>query len=424
MKTNVYIFSEKSPAKEYGIGTYISQVHKCFEKDDRLNLITIELSASLPEVHWDEDLNTLYIPSSKLYSNYKPWYYSGVMRILRLYFEVNTNCIFIINFFSHSGLIPLIKKYFTKGKIILIVHYMDWTFHIQGNIKRFKDIIKHSLSELGSQTDKLVYESYMREKSTLGKVDHVVCLSNFTAKLLTDSYNINSNKISVIHNGAEDYTDIVLKSKRELKRVLHIPSREKIILYVGRLHDDKGSKELVQAFRVVLKDYPCCRLIVVGNGHIESFHSESKGIWYNITYTGRLEKDQLFQFYKIADIGVLPSFNEQCSYVVIEMMMFSLPVIGTDSTGLSEMIEDGKNGYKVKRIETEDGVVLPYADLANHIIKVLKSKQLGFFKRYSRCMYLKKYSLTEMHNKLRALILYQIMCTIILIVGSFILYWG
>lgn len=69
--------------------------------------------------------------------------------------------------------------------------------------------------------------------------------------------------------------------------------------------------------------------------------------WSKIIFSGRLPKELIYKFYQIADVGILPSFAEQCSYVAIEMMMHGLPIVGTDSTGLSEMIIDGENGYKV-----------------------------------------------------------------------------
>ena len=50
-----------------------------------------------------------------------------------------------------------------------------------------------------------------------------------------------------------------------------------------------------------------------------------------------MDKNLLFEFYQIADVGVMPSFHEQCSYVAIEMMMMGVPLITSDSTGLKEM---------------------------------------------------------------------------------------
>lgn len=48
----------------------------------------------------------------------------------------------------------------------------------------------------------------------------------------------------------------------------------------------------------------------------------------------------MFELYQIVDLGILPSFFEQCSYVAIEMMMFGLPFVAyTMQGGLKDMFQ-------------------------------------------------------------------------------------
>ena len=61
--------------------------------------------------------------------------------------------------------------------------------------------------------------------------------------------------------------------------------------------------------------------------------------WHRVTFTGHLNPEQLAGFYGRAAVGVLPSFHEQCSYSAIELMRHGIPFVGTDSTGLREMLE-------------------------------------------------------------------------------------
>jgi len=58
-----------------------------------------------------------------------------------------------------------------------------------------------------------------------------------------------------------------------------------------------------------------------------------------ITFAGKVDKELLSVFYQISDVGVMASFHEQCSYVAIEMMAYGI-LVGTDTTGLKEMLED------------------------------------------------------------------------------------
>ena len=58
------------------------------------------------------------------------------------------------------------------------------------------------------------------------------------------------------------------------------------------------------------------------------------------------------------------------------MMMHGLPIVGTDSTGLSEMIIDGENGYKVNLNENENDVFLDTVRLSQLIKKDNKQSYL------------------------------------------------
>ena len=50
-----------------------------------------------------------------------------------------------------------------------------------------------------------------------------------------------------------------------------------------------------------------------------------------VTLTGRLDKELLSYWYRMADIGVIPSYAEQCCYVGLEMMSYGLPIIASDT---------------------------------------------------------------------------------------------
>ena len=67
----------------------------------------------------------------------------------------------------------------------------------------------------------------------------------------------------------------------------------------------------------------------------------------------------MYRFYQVADVGVMLSTHEQCSYVGMEMMMIDIPLVATTSTGLKEMVVDGLNGWQVQIEENETSVEIP-----------------------------------------------------------------
>jgi len=202
-------------------------------------------------------------------------------------------------------------------------------------------------------------------------MDNIICLSQFTKRLLIDYYRISSN-ISVIPNGLSDSITTSYFKKNMLKKKYQIPSISNTILFVGRLDPIKGLEYVIRSFRKILKYKPNVHLIIAGRGNFETYLKECENDWMNIHFTGFLLKEQLYELYSISDIGVIPSFHEQCSYVAIEMMMYSLPIIGTTTTGLQEMIVDGETGLHIPLIEYDDRVELDTQLLSEKMLFLLQ----------------------------------------------------
>ena len=161
---------------------------------------------------------------------------------------------------------------------------------------------------------------------------------------------------------------MLIENKR--KKKLLFGDNEHIVLFVGRLDDIKGVEYLIRAFRSLLKKVPDSRLVIVGDGNFDFCLKECVHIWHRITFTGKLKQKMLRKFYQIADVGVMPSFHEQCSYVAIEMMMHGIPLVGTDSTGLKEMLGSNQK-YMMKTSEEANNVSLSVEDLAETLTQLL-----------------------------------------------------
>ncbi len=142
------------------------------------------------------------------------------------------------------------------------------------------------------------------------------------------------------------------QQKKELKQRLEISQEEKIILYVGRLEEGKGLNYLIDAASTLT---PSPRLLFIGTGSKEEFlrHlctvKEVRG-----SFMGHVPNEQLYLYYSIADIFVLPSvttrdFKEPWGLVINEAMNQSCPVVTTNAVGAAAggLVEDGKTGFIV-----------------------------------------------------------------------------
>jgi glycosyltransferase involved in cell wall biosynthesis len=194
-----------------------------------------------------------------------------------------------------------------------------------------------------------------------------------------ETYKVDNNRISVVYNGVE--TSRVIPRKEEfLKLELGFSGNEKIILFVGRLCDQKGIVYLLRAFKIVLSSHENTRLVIVGNGNYDSCLKECLGIWGKVAFTGRLDNESLSRFYRIADIGVVPSIYEPFGYVLLEMMNRHIPVITTNIEGPNEIVDDGITGIKVNvEIDNEGERSIVPEELAARINKLLKSKTMASF---------------------------------------------
>lgn len=404
MKKEIYIFNEDGIAGMYGIGTFIKSLEKIFSNSQyNLTLINLNSNGNETSLSSKDGINIIDIPRARYYSQREQTiYYENLIYLLRLlipYYD-NEN-VFFFNYQCNGQMIPLLKKYYRKSQMIFIIHYLNWTLEIQGNTTLFKHIINNRLSDLRTEKENRIYRLYQESLNVFNQADKIVCLSQYTKQLLCEEYSIQCEKIYLISNGLQDNaTFLCEEEKNKLRTSLYFDKKEKLILYVGRLDKYKGAVELIEAFRILLEGNPYFRLIIIGSGNDSIYFQQTENIWSKVIFTGKIDKDLVYKFYQIADVGVLPSFSEQCSYVAIEMMMHGLPIIGTDSTGLSEMILDGINGYKVNLKESEDNVILDSSELSELIKKIINDpKHQKHLSRGSRIQYLSKYTFDLMKKQ-------------------------
>ena len=134
--------------------------------------------------------------------------------------------------------------------------------------------------------------------------------------------------------------------KSELRAEYGIPQDAIIALYCGRFSAEKGSLELVDAFRDVSN--PRKALVLVGDGGLRARMQQSvatHGI-DSIYFMGFQNREDIAKFYALADLLVLPSHKETWGMVVNEGLCFSLPVVVSDQVGSgADLVTHGENGY-------------------------------------------------------------------------------
>lgn len=152
-------------------------------------------------------------------------------------------------------------------------------------------------------------------------------------------------------------TEKLSRRAADLRNIYDIPDDGFAFVFVGRLDRDKGIDELVQAFRMLDKEYPNVHLFLVGAEEPEgkSILDETKEI---IAQDDHIHLSDGWQadvrpWYAAADALVHPSRREGFPNVVIEAGAMGLASIVTDINGSREIVKDGQNGTIVPAQDPE-----------------------------------------------------------------------
>lgn len=405
MKKKVYIFNGTSRAAVYGIGTYIEQLIVCLKKAGiEFDIIHLYAEGERVTITKKDGYNLINIPAVQFQSQIKAklYYAKSVAYLLKEIIpeEKDIQLIFHLNFMTNEPLIIYLKRLF-KCKIILVAHYTNWSFELFGNEEQFCALMKKKYATLKNDTEKKIYKDTKEDFRMLKKCDHFVCIANHTFRSFNKITDLTNIQTSIISNGIKDTYRKSEKERANLRKKYFLVPETPVILFAGRLDQVKGVSYLIKAFKKTQIQYPDARLFIAGEGDFLQLLNDSRGHWANISFTGRLSKKQLFEFYKIADIGVVCSLHEEFGLVAIEMMMHELPLIVSDTGGLSEIVEDRISGLKTP-IQTKQGKRSINTSLLSQKINFLlahpeKAKELGI---NARKRFLEKYELSVFQEKM------------------------
>ena len=189
-------------------------------------------------------------------------------------------------------------------------------------------------------------------------------------------------------------------SRENLRKKYKIEAYKKAILFVGTLKPLKAPEVLIKAFIELgdnfIKKHELC-LLFAGDGELrEDLEKHYAQIDY-IKFLGRIPTEHVNELYKLSDIYVIPSWYEGTSMSLLEAMYNGLACVGTNVTGINDMIEDGVNGALFEKDNISQ---------LSEIIKELINDELycDKLKESSRKYYDANYSYNEYLQKIKKLL--------------------
>lgn len=272
-----------------------------------------------------------------------------------------------------SNLICSLSRLFIlkKIKFISTIHGMDGVFFKEPNVRK-------KINEFGLKYKILI--KYV-QNFTFKFYHRFIAVCFDTKKFLIEQRHISEDKVKVIYHGLnissleEKYNNV---ETEDIRLKYDISEKDFLIGYIGRIAYAKGLEYLLEALKEIVKFYPNIKLMIVGDGILKDYlkqYSKENGLSKNCIFLST--QKNLKSYYKSFDLFLLPSFSESTNLTVLEALYFKTLVLTSNAGGLSEIIEDGKNGFLFNTGDFED-MKQKIGFIINNVQKFSELKKQGF----------------------------------------------
>ncbi len=164
-------------------------------------------------------------------------------------------------------------------------------------------------------------------------------------------------KVETLYIGAEQPIIIAQEEKKDRREKFGLADSFTVGI-VGRIEPQKGQWVVIDAIEILIKQGIDARALIIGHAMSEEYLSTlqkdviMRGLKDRIIFTGFTREAQSMM--QLCDVMVLATENETFGLVLIEAMMCGVCVIGSDSGGPLEIIDDGVNGLLFKTFHSDD----------------------------------------------------------------------
>ena len=188
--------------------------------------------------------------------------------------------------------------------------------------------------------------------------NQIICVSNAVECKYKTQYNL--TQIRTIYNGI-DRTPFTRNQNEKL-------DSEKVrILISGMINEAKGQIQAVKAVnQLILRGLDNIELFIAGNGDVQELQKSSMQFSEHFHYLGQVA--DMASLRKKMDLELVCSRCEAFGRVTAEAMMSGIPVIGSNTGGTPELINDGNTGFLYKYNDIDD--------LAEKIEILVKNREL------------------------------------------------
>lgn len=245
----------------------------------------------------------------------------------------------------NNNIMPLIAGYFTKTKIVFCEHSSIIGYKVRE--ETFKEKIYRK-----------IFQFLIIKLS-----DRIVVLTKKEFILYLQLYNIDKNKLLVIHN---------FYNNKLLYDLCYYNNFSKNIISVGGLNCAKGYEYLIEVAKLVFEKYPDWQWHIYGEGEKEYKNKiidliKKNNLHDYIILQGN--RSDIYDLYQNYSIYVMTSRYEGLPMVLLEAKAKKLPIVSFDiNSGPSDIVRDGIDGFLVKPFDCQN--------MADKICELIENPEL------------------------------------------------
>lgn len=137
-------------------------------------------------------------------------------------------------------------------------------------------------------------------------------------------------------------------------------------IYVGQLIERKGLIYLLKAWLKHIANHPYDNLLIVGGGELYNSFNLDFGQINSIHFTNHINYDEVYRYYAVSDVFIIPTLEDNWSLVVPEAMACGLPIACSIYNGCyPELVHEGKNGSLFDPLS--EASILRSLDIFHHV---------------------------------------------------------
>ncbi len=181
----------------------------------------------------------------------------------------------------------------------------------------------------------------MVDRAAVRRCARIFVLSSYTRSLLTADHPDETDKIRVVSGGVDTSSFSPRDGRRAARARLGLDPDRRLLVTVRRAEPRMGIEELLRAMPIMAAED--LGLAVVGGGLLtnELVRLSSRlGLDGRVRFVGRVSEDDLRDWYRAADLFVLPTVAyEGFGMVTLEALASGTPVVGTTAGATPELLE-------------------------------------------------------------------------------------